>query len=233
MALPHRLAQKRSSYFDRRRPRALRSSGDSEISWWAGFRRPTRERRRAASSWPRRTKFACRAPNPKNAEAFCYAEHVEGSELDDRAFFTAITKSGVRALLIGRKALIVLGMPVLTADYDFWVHIDDIEAFNQAVAPFDLVPSHSPADARKRSRYVLENDERVDVLIARAQTTKGGVRLTFDEAWRDRVQMESDGAKLFIPSLAHLIMTKQWSMRVHDLDDIRFIEGLRSLEKKT
>ena len=36
-------------------------------------------------------------------------------------FFGAIDKSGARALLIGRRALIALGMPVLTADYDLWL----------------------------------------------------------------------------------------------------------------
>lgn len=43
------------------------------------------------------------------------------------AFFRAISTSGARALLIGRRALVVLGLPVLTADYDFWLHFDDAE----------------------------------------------------------------------------------------------------------
>ena len=49
---------------------------------------------------------------------------MEATDLDERAFFGAIDASGARALLIDRKALIALGMPVLTADYDFWIHTD-------------------------------------------------------------------------------------------------------------
>ena len=82
---------------------------------------------------------------------------MDDLELDEGAFFRAIADSGARAVLIGRRALIALGIPVLTADYDFWVHVDDIEAFNAAIEPFGMSPSHAPAEARKRGRYVLEN----------------------------------------------------------------------------
>ena len=30
-------------------------------------------------------------------------------------------------MLIGRRALVLLGLPVLTADYDFWIAIEDRE----------------------------------------------------------------------------------------------------------
>jgi hypothetical protein len=50
---------------------------------------------------------------------------MEGSEFDEIEFFRALPGSGARALLIGRRALVVLGLPVLTADYDFWIHIDE------------------------------------------------------------------------------------------------------------
>jgi len=32
--------------------------------------------------------------------------------------FRAITASGARALLIGRQALVALGMPIMTSDYE-------------------------------------------------------------------------------------------------------------------
>ncbi len=151
---------------------------------------------------------------------------MQASEFDESAFFAAIEKSGARVLLIGRRALVALGMPVLTADYDLWVHIDDIEILNALTASFDLVPNASPEVARARGRYVLENDEHVDVLIARSRTTKDGIPLTFDEAWRDRQTLRSPSYALALPSLPHLILTKRWAMRPHDLEDIRFLEGL-------
>ena len=42
------------------------------------------------------------------------------------AFFRAIQKSRTRALLIGRRALVLLGLPVLTADYDYWLAMADV-----------------------------------------------------------------------------------------------------------
>lgn len=55
---------------------------------------------------------------------------MKGPEFDEALFFRAISAGGLRALLIGRRALIAVGIPVMTAGYDFWIHIDDIERFN-------------------------------------------------------------------------------------------------------
>jgi hypothetical protein len=87
-----------------------------------------------------------------------------------------VAESGARALLIGRRALVVLGLPVLTADYDFWIHPDDIAIFNGAAAPFD-------------------------VLIARSLATVDGVRVAFDEVWsRRRAVSLAPNVTLSLPS---------------------------------
>jgi hypothetical protein len=156
---------------------------------------------------------------------------VQGSEFDEAEFFRAIAQSGVRALLIGRRALVALGLPVLTADYDFWLHIEDIAAFNGAVEPQGLVPSRTPDEARGRGRYVLENDERVDVLVARSVPTVDGVRVAFDEIWTRRRGLEvASGVTITVPSLDDLILTKRFGGRPKDLEDIRLLETLRKEE---
>jgi hypothetical protein len=153
---------------------------------------------------------------------------MKGSEFDELSFFAAIEASGTRALLIGRRALVVLGLPVLTADYDFWLHIDDIERFNGAAADFNLAPTHSPDEARRRGRYVLENDERVDVLIARAVPTVDGHTVAFDTAWsRRHSAVLSPGHHVTLPSVDDLILTKRFAGRPKDLEDIRLLEILR------
>ena len=159
------------------------------------------------------------------------ASSMKGSEFDEQAFFTAIDTSEVRALLIGRRALVVLGLPVLTADYDFWLHIDDVERFNSAAAPFDLSPSHAPDEARRRGRYALENDERVDVLIARSVPTVDGIAVRFEEVWERRQPTPiADGTTIALPTIADLILTKRFAARPKDLEDIRLLEILRSEE---
>src|SRR5512145_1103170 len=115
---------------------------------------------------------------------------MEGSDFDEAQFFDAIWASGTRALLIGRRALVLLGLPVLTADYDFWAHIDDAARLNAAVAPFGLVPTRTPDEARSRGRYALENDEHVDVLVARTVSTRTGQVVAFDDVWDRRQTVE-------------------------------------------
>ena len=153
---------------------------------------------------------------------------MQASEFDETEFFRAIARSGARALLIGRRALVALGLPVLTADYDFWLHIDDIQAFNAAVEAQGLASSRTPEEARGRGRYVLENDERVDVLVARSVPTVDGVRVAFDDVWARRREMElAAGATIAIPGLDDLILTKRFGGRPKDLEDIRLLEALR------
>lgn len=152
---------------------------------------------------------------------------MKGIDFDELAFFRAIERSGARALLIGRRALVVLGLPVLTADYDFWLHIDDVETFNELASPFDLAPTYPAEVARQRGRYVLENGEHVDVLVARSVPTVDGVTVAFAEVWdRRRPTRLSTDVTVALPSVADLILTKRFSARPKDLEDIRLLEIL-------
>jgi len=152
---------------------------------------------------------------------------MEGTEFSEEAFFAAIAASGARALLIGRRAMLALGVPVLTADYDLWAAFDDVEALNAAMAPLGLHPNRAPDEARRTGRYALENDEHVDVLIARAATAVTGEKLSFDDAWSRRQTVQCGSADVALPSIDDLITTKRWSMREKDVVDIQLIEALR------
>lgn len=122
---------------------------------------------------------------------------MPGDEFDEAEFFRAVEKSGARALLIGRRALIALGLPVVTGDYDFWVHADDAAAFNAAAREFDLYPTRSPDEARRVGRYALENDEHVDVLVARSVPTVEGLRVAFEDVWALRRQPSLGDTRTF------------------------------------
>lgn len=152
---------------------------------------------------------------------------MEPSRFDEIAFFRALSQSAARALLIGRRALVLLGLPVLTADYDFWLAIDDIGAFNDIGRRFDLYPSRLPDDARRHDRYVLENDEHVDVVVARSMSTAAGATLEFDQFWMRRTTIRVDGVDIAVPSIDDLILTKQVAARPKDLEDIRLLRMLK------
>jgi hypothetical protein len=153
---------------------------------------------------------------------------VQASSFDEVGFFRAIADAGVRALLIGRRALIALGLPVMTSDYDFWIAADDAEQLNQALRPFDMFPTRTPDEARKVGRYALENDEHVDVLIARAASTIDGLLVSFEDVWNRRVQVDIvPGVQISIPCIDDLILTKRFGARPRDADDIRWLDALK------
>lgn len=152
---------------------------------------------------------------------------MEPSQFDELAFFRALAASHARALLIGRRALVLLGLPVLTADYDFWIAIDDIDAFNAVAAGFDLHPSHTPEEARQRGRYILENDEHIDVLVARSIPTADGTPIEFTTLWAQRQRVPLSETDVAIPSIDDLILTKQIASRPKDLEDIRLLRVLK------
>ena len=153
---------------------------------------------------------------------------MDAGEFYDEDFFRAVRASGARVLLIGRRALVALGAPVLTSDYDVWVHFDDVERLNAAFAPLDHFPNHPPDEARRRGRYVLENGQRIDVMLARSKAGPDGAVLSFDEAWRDRQTLDvGAGLTVDLPSLPHLVATKRWGMRPRDLADIEWLTLLR------
>ena len=153
---------------------------------------------------------------------------MEPSAFDELAFFRAVQKSRARALLIGRRALVLLGLPVLTADYEYWLAIDDIAAFNAACQPFGLMPTRSPEEARRAGRYALENDEHVDVLVARSAPTVDGRPVEFEALWSRRKPIGlRDDVEVLVPVVEDLILTKQIQPRPKDLEDIRLLNALR------
>jgi hypothetical protein len=154
---------------------------------------------------------------------------MQGEEFYDEDFFRVLERSGARALLIGRRALVALGAPVMTTDYDLWLHIDDIVLLNDAFREVDHFPNHSADEARRRGRYVLENGQHIDVMIARSKAEPDGEVLSFDDAWANRQKVEvAPNLWVYLPSIAHLILTKRWAGRPRDLVDI---DWLRVLEK--
>jgi hypothetical protein len=158
---------------------------------------------------------------------------MHGSDFEEEDLFRSVEQSGVRAVLFGRRALIVLGLPVQTFDYDFWIDIEEIAKFNAALEHLGLYPNHPVEEARKRGRYVLENDMRVDVLVARADAALDGTRLFFEDVWRRRQLIEvSGGVHVALPSIDDLIVTKRFAARGKDAHDIHLLEVYRAKSKQ-
>ncbi len=157
---------------------------------------------------------------------------MEADEFDEADFFRALAGSGARVLLIGRCALIAIGIPVLTADYELWIPPSDAEKLNDALAALDMHPSREPEEARRVGRYAIENGERVDVLIARQVSTVDGVHVVFDDVYaRSLVVTVTGGGTVRVPTTEDLISTKRFAVRAKDIADIRLLEAHAAREK--
>lgn len=153
---------------------------------------------------------------------------MDADLFDESEFFRALASSGARVLLIGRRAVIAWGIPVITADYDLWVPADDAPLVNRALDPLDMVPNREPEEARKVGRYVIENGERVDVLVARGVSTVDGEHVRFDDVWSRRVEIEvAPGVSIAVPCIDDLILTKRFGARPKDAEDIRLLRVLK------
>lgn len=151
---------------------------------------------------------------------------MHAGEFEDGDFFRVLAETSARTLLIGRRALVALGAPVMTVDYDLWLHIDDIQLLNIALAGLDQFPDRSPQKARETGRYVLENGERVDVIVARSATAPDGEVLSFEDAWSRKQSLTIHGVAVQLPSIQDLIVTKRWGSRPKDMVDIQWLTEL-------
>jgi hypothetical protein len=79
----------------------------------------------------------------------------------------------------------------------------------------------------------VENDEHVDVLVARSVTTVDGVAVAFDDIWtHHRTVALAPGVDVQLPVIDDLILTKRFADRPKDVEDIRLLRILKS-ESKT
>lgn len=151
---------------------------------------------------------------------------------DEHELFAAIERSGARAILIGRRALVAYGLPVLTADYDLWLHFDDVEALNDALDVLDMAPNRSPQEARRTGRYVIENGDHIDVMVARSKATLDGEEVLFDDVFARSMRLPlGEDVTVCVPALDDLIRTKRWSARDKDIADLRLLEALKGGRK--
>ncbi|HZS37530.1 MAG TPA: hypothetical protein VFF06_11925 [Polyangia bacterium] len=153
---------------------------------------------------------------------------MAAGESSAEGLFYVVAASGARALLIGHKALVVLGVPVVAGEYEYWIHADDVETFNRALSPLGFVFNCTLDAARSRDCYALEKDERIVVRAASVQLTVDGARVAFDEVWSRRVSFPLDArVSVELPCLDDLIATKRFAARPKDAEDIRMLEALR------
>ncbi len=151
-----------------------------------------------------------------------------------RDLFAAFGGGGIRYLVIGGYAPAYHGRPGATKDIGVWVEPSESNAQRVAAAirSFGAPAGHfQPEDFQAKGTILQPGvaPNRIDIL-----TDVGS--LSFEEAWRDRVEDSYGGVPVHYIGKEHLIQSKRAAGRKQDLADVDVLErpakGKKSLSKK-
>jgi hypothetical protein len=154
---------------------------------------------------------------------------------------SALSRSGVRSVVVGGLAVVIQGHARLTADVDLVIALDDDNVRNAiqtlshlGLRPLLPVDPMSFANARIRRDWIenrnLEvfsmRDERNPLLTVDLFAREP---LPFDELWRDADVVTLGEQPVRVASIPHLIQMKRAVGRPQDLIDIAQLEAIERL----
>lgn len=142
---------------------------------------------------------------------------------------------GIRYLIIGRRAVVLYGAPVLTGDHDIWIHSEDRKRTLGLLAEelgFEL--SH-PVDTKRPIVTGFSGMKKYDLFFHRSARNIENERVEFEECYENSVLIEDPRKGVFfrIPSIDDLIrMKKIRKPNVKDEQDIEYLLKAKQLHKK-
>lgn len=138
-----------------------------------------------------------------------------------REIFASLERNQVKYLIIGGIAAVYHGVPRATFDLDILIEatLENASRLLKALeeARMGTAALISPEELLRHEIVVFEDRVRLDV-----QTRTPG--LSFEEAWKRRIEADFQGVKLYFVSREDLIRSKKASGRPQDLDDIKVLE---------
>jgi hypothetical protein len=138
--------------------------------------------------------------------------------------------NGVRYLVIGGYAIVQYAEPRFTKDLDLWISTDpaNAKAVFHALREFGAPLADMTEKDFAEEGYFYQMGVppvRVDVLM-------GIPGVNFEEAWRNRVEVDFEGLVVRFISKPDLIKAKLAAGRAQDLKDAASLSGTQRLPKK-
>ena len=132
----------------------------------------------------------------------------------------------IRYLIIGRRAVILYGGPVLTADTDLWIHPEDkMRALSLLSDKLGLEISHSP-DTRKPIVSGFSGMKKFDLFFQKSIRNIEGETIEFEDCYKNSVLKKDakEPVSFRIPSIDDLIRLKKIRKpNVKDEQDIEYL----------
>lgn len=147
-----------------------------------------------------------------------------------------LNRHKIRYLVIGRRAVILYGGPVLTADNDIWLHPKDKKNFLFLLSKnlnFEL--SHSP-ETEKPIVTGFSGTKKYDFFFQRSVKNIENETIEFEDCYNNSVLMKDVRGKVSfrIPSIDDLIRLKKIrKANVKDHQDIEYLLQAKVLSRET
>ncbi|MCX8117031.1 MAG: hypothetical protein N3G78_03725 [Desulfobacterota bacterium] len=157
-------------------------------------------------------------------------------EVDFFKLLRELNRLRVRYLIIGRRAVILYGGPVLTADHDLWFHPEDKKKVLSLLSEkldFDL--SHSP-DTKSPIVTGYSGTKKYDLFFQKSVKNTENETIEFEGCYGNSVLKEDKRAKVSfrIPSIDDLVRLKKVRKpNVKDQQDIEYLLKAKQMLRKS
>ncbi len=145
--------------------------------------------------------------------------------MDTQSLLKSLKDHKVRFVIIGATAFPVHGYSRATLDIDIFIKPDPLNAKRTLAAlidfGYDLTDLTADELLTKKiliRQYIIETDIHPFV--------KG---VTFDEVWKNKVKAKFNHTFVWFASLDDLIIMKRAAGRPKDIEDLKYLEKLKSL----
>ena len=146
-----------------------------------------------------------------------------------------LNRRNIRYLIIGRRAIILYGGPVLTADHDLWIHPADkgktLSLLSEKLA-FEL--SHPPHTKRPIVTG-FSGMKKYDLFFQKSIKNIENESIDFEECYRrsTTIKDHTEDVEFRVPSINDLIRLKKVRQpNVKDEQDIEYLLKAKQLSKK-
>jgi len=148
-----------------------------------------------------------------------------------------LNRQRIRYLIIGRRAVILYGGPVLTADNDLWIHpADKKKTLSLLLEKFSFELSYPP-DTKKPIVTGFSGMKKYDLFFQKSVRNMEEETIEFEECYKNSIIKEDVGVRLSfrIPSIDDLIRLKKIRKpNVKDEQDIEYLlKAKRLLKNRT
>jgi len=145
-------------------------------------------------------------------------------------------QENIRYLIIGRRAIVLYGGPVLTGDYDLWIHPEDKKiTLSFLLDELDFELSHPP-HTKRPIVTAFAGMKKYDLFFHRGIRNIENETIEFEVCYRNSVLKEDpeENVSFRIPSIDDLIRLKKIRQpNVKDEQDIEYLLRAKNLFMKS